>query len=482
MASFYGVKPKEIATSVATPTTADSGVVIAIGTAPIHQVGGKANEIVIANTYDEAVSALGYSDDWDKYTLCEVMYSHFKLYGMAPIILVNVLDPTSKAKEVTAQTMAITSGQIALTGDAIGDTITVKNGSTTYVAGTDYDVFYEDGQCIVEVLSGGAMDTAGITSAQVSYSEVSFELADMKNAVIGGFDTKTGQSTGMELVDMAYFKGQVLPDILIAPGFSSDPEVAAVMGAKTTFSGVFKGVCLCDFDTTENRDYQAAAAAKAASGSFQQTKQIVCWPMLGLGDRVFHYSTQLASLMSATDEDNDNIPSESPSNKTLQADCAILEDGTEVLLDLTQANYLRGQGVATVCNFVNGFTAWGSYTACYPGNTDPKDMYINVTRMFNYVANTCVLSFWSRIDERMTSRFAESVVDELNMWLNGLKNDGHLLGCRVELKSDENPTTDLMAGIVRIHIYMTPPGPVQEVDFLEEYDVSYLSEVLGSTE
>jgi hypothetical protein len=80
MANFYGVRPKEIATSVATPTTADSGVVIAIGTAPVHQVGGKANEIVIANTYDEAVSALGYSDDWDKYTLCEVMYSHFKLY------------------------------------------------------------------------------------------------------------------------------------------------------------------------------------------------------------------------------------------------------------------------------------------------------------------------------------------------------------------------------------------------------------------
>jgi hypothetical protein len=109
-------------------------------------------------------------------------------------------------------------------------------------------------------------------------------------------------------------------------------------------------------------------------------------------------------------------------------------------------------------------------------------MYINVTRMFNYVANTCVLTFWSRIDERMTSRYAESIVDELNMWLNAMKNDGHLLGFRVELKSDENPTEDLMAGIVRIHIYMTPPGPAQEVDFLAEYDVSYLSEVLGSAE
>ena len=42
----------------------------------------------------------------------------------------------------------------------------------------------------------------------------------------------------------------------------------------------------------------------------------------------------------------------------------------------------------------------------------------------------------------------------------------------------ENPLTDLMAGIVKIHIYMTPPSPAQEIDFILEYDTSYVTSAL----
>ena len=57
---------------------------------------------------------------------------------------------------------------------------------------------------------------------------------------------------------------------------------------------------------------------------------------------------------------------------------------------------------------------------------------------------------------------------------------GYLLGARVEMQESENPVTDLMAGIVRIHIYMTPPSPVQEIDFTLEYDASYVESALSS--
>ncbi|MCD8052258.1 MAG: phage tail protein [Clostridiales bacterium] len=473
--SFYGVRVIEEATSAGSPTTAASGIVIAFGTAPIQQVDGTANEIVVANSYDEAVSALGYSDDWDKYTLCEAIYCHFRLYSMSPLLLVNVLDPAAHCTAVEEQTYTLTNDKVELSGDAIADTIVVKGGGATLTAGTDYDVFYEDGNCYIEALTGGAIKNDSLAEITVSYSAVDFEAEDLVSDIIGGYDVNTGKSTGMELMDMAYFKGRVLPDIMIAPGFSQYSEVAAVMAAKATFSTVFRCVCICDLDTTTNLSYQQAVESKAADASFLNEKQILCWPMVALNDQKYHMSTQLASLMSQVDSNNDDVPSRAASNQVMQADSTILADGTEVLLDLTQSNYLRANGIVTAYNFVNGFTAWGVYTAMVTESTDPKDVFINIVRMFNYVANSIILTFWSRIDENLTPRYAESIVDEINIWLNSLASSEHLLGARCALNSDENPTEDLLAGIVRVHIYMTPPTPAQEIDAYVEYDVDYVA-------
>jgi hypothetical protein len=44
----------------------------------------------------------------------------------------------------------------------------------------------------------------------------------------------------------------------------------------------------------------------------------------------------------------------------------------------------------------------------------------------------------------------------------------------------ENPITNLMAGIVKFHVYMTPPSPAQEIDFVLEYDASYVQSALAA--
>ena len=51
-------------------------------------------------------------------------------------------------------------------------------------------------------------------------------------------------------------------------------------------------------------------------------------------------------------------------------------------------------------------------------------------------------------------------------------------GGRVEFREDENSLTALMAGKAKFHIYLTPPSPLQEMEFTLEYDVSYLSAAL----
>ncbi|MEG0767837.1 MAG: phage tail protein, partial [Clostridia bacterium] len=123
--------------------------------------------------------------------------------------------------------------------------------------------------------------------------------------------------------------------------------------------------------------------------------------------------------------------------------------------------------------------SWGNYTACYPGNTDVKDTFICVSRMFDWVANTLIRTFWSKLDKPMNRRFIDSILDTCNIWLNGLVGSGYLLGAHVVMLDVENPMSNLMAGIIRLHIYMTPPSPAQEIDFTLEYDASYATSALS---
>ena len=164
-----------------------------------------------------------------------------------------------------------------------------------------------------------------------------------------------------------------------------------------------------------------------------------------------------------------------PSNKGLQCDGLCLEDGTEVNLTLAQANYLNGIGVDTALNFMSGWVAWGNYTACYPSNTDVKDYFIPVSRMFGWVGNSPRQDLLEQAGQaydpppdRHCARFRQHLAQ-------GLVGMGYLLGARVEMLENENPLTNLMAGIIKLHVYMTPPSPAQEIDFVLEYDASYVT-------
>jgi hypothetical protein len=478
MTFYHGVQTSQKETSVSTPNTADSGIPFIVGTAPVHTVGGKVNEPVLCNTYSEAVSAFGYSDDWQKYTICEMIYSHFKLFGMSPLIVVNVLDPAKHKKSIAATSVNLVDGQATLPYEAIADSVKVTgaNGSTTYVAGTDYDVFFDDDKLIVEIIDGGAI-TTDTTSLEIGYDAIDTSVITKKD-IIGGFDVNTKTYSGFELVDQVFPKYLTVPDLLLAPGWSSDSEVAAVMAAKAaSINGLFPCKALIDADCSTVLYYSDVPAWKSQK-NIVGTNQIVCWPMVKLGDRMFHLSVQVAGDIAKVDTDNNGCPSESPSNKSLQMDSLVLADGTEVTLDLTQANYLNANGIVTALNFIGGFVLWGNCTACYPSNTDVKDYFIAVSRTFDWVAKTLVLSFWSKTDKKMNRVLIDSITNSVNIWLAGLVAEGNLLGGRVEVLDDENPLTDLLSGIIRFHIYIAPPVPAQEIDFTFEYDASYVQSAL----
>lgn len=478
MSGFYhGVKTGKLATSVSTPIVADSGIHFVVGTAPIQTVGGKVNEAILCNNYAEAVQAIGYSDDWEKYTLCEEIYTAFVLYGISPIVLVNVLD-LEKHRKKFSNDFELSEERVAtLPREAIADTVKIGE----FVENEDYGLIYTESALLVEVMEGGKI-TEEVKTLSIEYSAVAPELVE-KADIIGGYDVENNKYKGLELIDSVFPKYGVVPEIILCPKFSTDSEVAAVMSAKTeNINGVFSGICIIDADTKNTVRYTDVPEWKKKN-NITKPGQIIVYPKAKLGERIFHYSTHEACRMTATDaaaDLGDGTPCESPSNKSLQIDSMVLADGTEVLFDQAQANYLNQNGIATALNFIGGYVSWGNTTACYPSNTDVTDYFINISRMFKWVANSVVLSTWNKVDRRLNRRLVESIMQSLNQWLNGLTSEEKILGGRVEFLEEENQDVDLMAGKATFHIFLTPPSPAQEFEFLLEYDASYLSGLMSA--
>lgn len=464
----HGIYVTEQATQISAPAAVETGVPFVPGLSPIQNAETPAAVGIptLVTGLAEFKAKFGWSEDFATYNLCEFAYAHFVLYGAQPAIFVNLLDPATHKSAVSAADKDVADHKVVLTAKAIIDSgLVVKaqgGNGTAYVLGTDYDAYYDDdGKLVIEALSGGSCYSA--TKLNIAFNEVT-PASITANAV----------ATGLESIDLCMAKLGVVPDLIVAPGFSETSTVAAVMAAKAEgINGMFKARAVVDVPVASAATYDLVHAAKL-SLNLTDKREIVCWPKVALGDYIFHMSSHTAGLIAFTDNEY-GAPCASPSNHTLRADRLVNASGEEIILTKPQADILNNDGIVTGLNFMGGFRLWGNYTGAQPGSTDVKDIFIPVGRMFDYVNNVLINTFWGRLDEPMTRVFVDSIVNTCNIWLNGLTGSGYLLGGRVEFLDEENPETNLIQGIVKLHIYMTPPTPAQEIDFVLEYDASYVT-------
>lgn len=484
MAYRHGVYVSEVPTSVTPPVEASAGLPVVVGTAPIHlaETQEYVNKPLLAYTYEEAVKALGYSTDWQKYTLCEVIKSQFQLFGTAPVVFINVLDPNKHKKSVTAESVELdVKGQATLQKDgALLGTVKVKSADsqTIYERDTDYTITFNDsGYAVVTRIPDGNIPAGASLSVDYDYLDASdVTAAD----IIGGVDGTTGKLTGLELVNAVFPLFRLVPGQVLAPGWSHDPTVAAVMVAKASnINGLFKAIAVTDVDSSAAKQYSEVPAWKNEN-NYTSAFQAVCWPKVKMGNEEFYLSTQFAGVTCRTDASHDDIPYVSPSNKNLQANGAVVESGDEVSLSPDQAAYLNGEGIVTALNFIGGWRLWGNRTGAYPVNTTPENSFIAVRRMFNWIGNTLILTYWERVDDPENVRLIDTVVDSVNIWLNGLTARGATLGGRVEFRQSDNPSADLLNGIVRFRIFVTPPVPAKEIEFILEFDVNNLESLFAA--
>ena len=489
MAYQHGVYVSEVPTSLLPAVEVDSAMPVVFGTAPVNMTDtSNVNRPVLCHSYDEFVQSFGFvpaADDASSglkkyaFSLCEAAYCQFALFGVSPVVFVNVLDPATHKK--TATTVSLTldaktgSATVAEPGIILSSVTITPSSAAPYVVDEDYTLtFDDDGNLVVTSLKDEEGSFKCSTGASLTFAA---EVVDptMVNGedIIGGVDV-SGNESGLELISQIFPRFSLVPGTIIAPGFSSDPAVAAVMAAKAVdINGRFKAMTIIDVPTDTVETYTDVPSWKTTNNITDPT-QILCWPMLSLSGTAYHYSSQLAALLGQVDSDNDGTPYMSPSNHNLQMTATVLEDGTEVWLDLEKANYLNGEGILTAINQTSGWLCWGNRTAAYPGSTDVKDCFIPVRRMFNWIGNTLVTTFFQRVDAPLNRRLIDTIIDSAGVWLNGLAAQQYILSGSVEFRESENSTTDLLDGMISFHVMVSPPPPARKIGFTLEYDVNGL--------
>lgn len=476
----HGIRVLEESTALVTPLKGNAALQVIFGTAPINLAKNPyqaTNELFLCNDFSECVENLGYSDNFKNYSLCESMDVNFRVFNIAPIILCNVLDPTIHIKKNPSKEYAVENEKTTIEIEGILlDSLDVKMGETKLEQDIDYVAkFNEKGYVIIALLESGA----GIAAATLSIESNSIDPSAVTiEDIIGGYDINTGAEQGLELIRKVYPKFGLTPGLILAPKWTKNANVAAAIAAKSeSINGVFQCENLIDIDTNLAKKYTDCKEVKENNGLIDK-HSILLYPMLKIGEKIYHYSTVYGALTAYTDASNDDIPNLSPSNKLLGISGTVLEDGTEVNLDQPQANILNSQGIVTAINN-NGWKSWGNNMACYPSNTDPKDRWISSRRFFSWWGNSFILTYSSKVDDPTNYRLIESICDSENIKGNSYVAQGKCAGAKIEFIEKENPITEILNGKIQFRQYLAPYTPAEDILNILEFSPDMIKAALG---
>lgn len=474
MSYNHGIDILENPTSIIPPITSDSAIQVVFGTAPVNLVENPqeaVNKPILLNNWKEAVERLGYDNDWDSYTLCQSMDATFVAFNVAPIVMINVLDPKRHYEEVTDKIVTFSNGEAVIRDKGVLLDSLKLTGDREYVRDTDYlAAFDRDGFVVLTLLTG---PDASITA---SYKKLDpTKVTD--NDLVGGYDIQTGNYEGLEVIDQVYPRLGIVPGLILAPGWSHKPVIGSVIDAKTrSINSCFNAFNLLDVDSSEVKNYQDALSWKNQN-SYTSKDSIVLFPKVRVGNKVYWYSAIEAALIAFTDANNDGVPYVSPSNERLPISGTLLDDGTEIFLDQPQGNFLNGGGIVTAIN-MNGWRSWGNNTAAYPGTSDVKDRFIPIRRLFSWWGNTFILTYFDNVDDPTNYRLIESIVDSENIRANGFKASGQIAGAKMEFRQKDNPVTNILNGRIQFIQKIAAFPPAEHIVNVLEYDPTILTNAL----
>ncbi len=215
-----------IGNSAAKSVTSTGTIAVYVGTAPVNLVKGYADKGIVntpvkLSNYLHAQKTVGYSTDWDKFTICEAIGAHFdnKLGNVGPIYVINVLDPAVHRKEsTTSKTLNFVNGKAEFISDTvILDTIAIANKTQDEDFTVDYNFTTK------KVLITSTEETPLSGNVTVTFYEVDTSLIN-EDTIIGG-KTAAGIYSGIGALPLIYDKLGLIPNLLSALKYNENKKV-----------------------------------------------------------------------------------------------------------------------------------------------------------------------------------------------------------------------------------------------------------------
>lgn len=439
-----------------------SGTVpVYIGTAPVNLIRkytgkGIVNQPVKISNITEAYEKIGYSSDWNSFTLCEAIKAHFDnpIENAGPVVFINVLDPESHvASQQKTVSLTFAKGKAKIKSDKIIlDTFAIAD----KLEGTDYTLEYdfEAGETIIK--------SSTLSTATASYKEVTPDAVDKDDII--GTSSDEGDCTGLGAAKLVYQELGLITNIIAAPGFSSTKEVyEAMISTASKINGHWDAMVIADLDATTTTSIDNAIEWKKDNDYAEEVSK-ACWPMwkTTAGD-IYHISTLTAWLMLVVDTQNDSVPMETPSNKQIPPGKQYFgEDSTNKGFDQATANKLNAAGITTAVYWGGSNVLWGPHTAAYEYGTDidKRAIFDNSIRMMMHISNKFQEEWGLTIDKPMTKAMAETIRNREQEKVDALKAKGALIGEPVvEFVETDNPTEELVEGNFTWRNRLTPTPP-----------------------
>lgn len=433
------------------------GAIVYVGTAPVHNVEGGANNVnkpIVVNNIAEARKYFGYSDEWDKYTLCEAMHVHLENKGVGPLVFINVLNPaTHKASDAGTVSKTPENGRVTIPAaqDIILDSVVVKSDNTTKIKGTDYAIAYniEKKTITISELTAGALGTSALT---ITYNTVDASAVTAAD-VIGASDG-LGLNTGIFAIKNVYQLTGYIPAYLAAPGFSSVPAVHAAMYQNSVkVNGHWDVYMFVDLPIMNSETPLTLDTAKTYKNGNGYTKEneTVFFPLAqGNDGKIYHLSVLAAANFQELLLSQDGIPYKTASN----TDCSLIENlylgasNTGRVYDDSIINEkLNKNGIASAAYVGGRWAIWGCHSADYDqDNGDQINVAETNRMMLYYISNDFQHRRTPDVDKPMTANDLQTIIAEEQTRVDALLNIGALTRGVVTLNADAQARSDIMNG------------------------------------
>ena len=444
----------KMAESISDIAAQGSTVAVYVGVAPVNLLVGSmayTNCPLVIKNYEDVKRFAGYSADWDSFGLCEAFHLHFNsgAGNIGPIVAINVLDVTKhKAKTDSTASLSFVNGRAYINSDTIIlDTLKLSGKTRNKDFTVDYD--FDNGRAVIDSIGNAITGTV-----EATYSTVDVSLVTEAD-VIGGI-TNGGEYTGLGCVSLIYQDHGLIPNMILAPGWSGSPAVfKALVAAATNINGMWNAKVYADvpnFDNGKAVDTIDAAIKWVEDNGYDVTDTATpFWPSAyGTNGNIYNTATLWAWRQMLVDAEHDGLPMETASNKDVPATGQYFGDGSANWgFDVQGANRLNAAGITTTCFYGGRWVLWGPQSGAYKhGNSgDPRSNFDSNVRMMMHILNRFHADNAGIIDKPMTSAMADTIKNREQEKVDAWAAMGAFIGTPVvEFVQADNTAENMVNG------------------------------------